>query len=559
MFNSIKFGYLRGVIKVPLKTKITISEDLTMKRFASLLLLTLLLFACSEQQKSKDEIQSFEHQNIPLAKKVKKATETDYLNSIGVPKVAHNFIRSYYKKRGFKARWSQEKQLTEEGKRLKEVVNNKVALGIPENRFEYGKTKNFIQDEIWLTAATAMVLNDLETGIIDFEKKTKRPLACATPEAFDSKVRFSDSVSVREQFILFGPADTTYRVLGKGLMGFVDLYPLDTTTFDVKSIKYDTTAAIEKTRLALISKGYLTAEITDTAAVIDSLKTFQLHNGLKPDGVIGKYTSQALNESSYRKVERIMLAMDKIRSQREYPEKYIRINIPEYKLRFYINDSLKSDHNIVVGKYQNQTPELESKLRKIVVYPYWNVPYSISSKEILPALKYNNEYLAKHNYKIFKSGEEVDPLTVDWKSIRQNAFPYKVVQDPGRANSLGVIKFDFYNEHSVYFHDTPSKGLFGADVRAYSHGCMRTQYPVDLAKAILSRDSIPYRGNKMKSDSIDSILGRKTDFDYRIPLVDPIPIYIDYVSVARKDLRMVVHLDIYGRDEEYLKILRQKS
>lgn len=530
-----------------------------MKKIASLLLLTTLLFACSEPEQSKEEIQSFEHQNIPLTDKLKKATKSDYLNSIGVPKIAHNFVRSYYKQRGYKARWSDKKQLSAEGKLLKEAMRDKIALGIPEHRFNYEETDNFIQDEIWLTAATAMAVNDLEQGIIDFEKKKLRNVQCISAEAFDQKVKFDATTEIREQFIAFGPQDSTYQILGKGLIDFVDTYPLDTATFDVRSVKYDSTEAIQKTRLALISKGYFPAEVQDTVGVLDSLKTFQLHNGLKPDGVIGKYTSKALNESSFRKVERILLAMDKIRSDREYPEKYIRINIPEYKLRFFINDSLKSDHNIVVGKYENQTPQLESKLRKIVVYPYWNVPYSISSKEILPALKYNNEYLAKHNYKIYKSGEEVDPLTVDWKSIRQNAFPYKVVQDPGRANSLGVIKFDFYNEHSVYFHDTPSKGLFGADVRAYSHGCMRTQHPVDLAKVILSRDSIPYRGNEMIPDSLDSILARKADFNYGIKLVDPIPIFVDYVSVARDKDRMIVHIDIYGRDEEYLKIMRQKS
>jgi len=559
MFISIKFGYIRVVINQTTKTKITISADSTMKKIASLLLLTTLLFACSEAEKSKDEIQSFEHQNIPMTEKIKKATQSDYLNSIGIPKLAHEFVRSYYEQRGFKSRWSKDKSLTKEGEELKATLVNKVALGVPDIRFNYGKTDNFIQDEIWLTAATSMVINDLENGIIDFEKKKQKKVACINAATFEETVKLDRDSEIKAQFIAFGPEDSTYQVLGKGLMDFLDLYPMDTSTFEVRSVKYDSTEAVTKARLALISKGYFPAEIKDTTGVLDSLKTFQLHNGLKPDGVIGKYTSKALNESTHRKVERIILAMDKIRSDREYPNKYIRINIPEYKLRYFINDSLKSDHNIVVGKYANQTPELESKLRKIVVYPYWNVPYSISSKEILPALKYNNEYLAKHNYKIYKSGEEVDPLTVDWKSIRQNAFPYKVVQDPGRANSLGVIKFDFYNEHSVYFHDTPSKGLFGADVRAYSHGCMRTQHPVDLAKVILSRDSIPYRGNEYKPDSLDSILGRQTDFNFAIKLTDPIPIYVDYVTVARYKDRMIVHIDIYGRDEEYLKIMRQKS
>lgn len=530
-----------------------------MNRIAIVLLLILALIGCSEPEKSKEEIQSFEHQNIPIDQKLRKAVDSDYLSSIGIPETAHPFLKNYYSQRDFKPRWVAANTLTNEAKSLKKVLENKIAIGIPEQRFEYGKTDNYIQDEMWLTAATAMVVHDLGKGIIDFKEKTRNPLGCISPKAFEQSVQFSDTIDMRLQFIRFGPNDTTYQVLCQGLIEIIDRLPLDTSTFEIRSIKYDTTAAVEQTRMALISKGYLNKNATDTSAVTEALKVFQEDNGLKPDGVIGKFTSQALNESTYRKVERILLAMDKIRSDRKYPEKYIRINIPEYKLRYFINDSLKSDHNIVVGKYENQTPQLESKLKKIVMFPYWNVPYSISSKEILPALQYNSGYLAKHNYKIYRNGEEVDPTTVNWKSIRQNAFPYKVVQDPGPKNSLGVIKFDFYNEHSVYFHDTPSKGLFGADVRAYSHGCMRTQHPLDLARTILSRDSIPYRGNKMKPDSIDSIISRGKNFNYAINLVDPIPIYIDYVSVVRKDKRMVIHLDIYGRDEEYLKLLRQKS
>lgn len=530
-----------------------------MNRITLLLLLLLIVSSCSDTEKSKEEIQSFEHQNIPINEKLQKAVQSEYLNSIGIPESAHQFLRDYYSKRGYKPRWVNSKSLTKEGKELKTILQNKLAIGIPENRFKYGSTDNFIQDEMWISAATSMTMNDLHTGIIDYEAKKMRPLKCVSPATFEESVVFDDTTDLRLQFAKFGPKDTSYQVLCTGLVELVDRLPLDTNSFEIKSIKYDSTGAVEKTRLALISKGYFDANTTDTTGLVDALKEFQADNGLKPDGVIGKYTSQALNESTFHKVERVLLAMDKIRSERVYPEKYIRINIPEYKLRFFINDSLKSDHNIVVGKYENQTPQLESKLKTIVVYPYWNVPYSISSKEILPALKYNSGYLAKHDYKIYRNGEEVDPSTVNWKSIGQNAFPYKVVQEPGRSNSLGIIKFDFYNEHSVYFHDTPSKGLFGADVRAYSHGCMRTQHPVDLAKRILERDSIPYRGNDIKPDTIDSVLHRNKDFNYKIRLVDPIPIYIDYVSVVRDQQRMVIHLDIYGRDEEYLKILRQKS
>ena len=161
----------------------------------------------------------------------------------------------------------------------------------------------------------------------------------------------------------------------------------------------------------------------------------------------------------------------------------------------------------------------------------------------------------KHNYKLFKKGEEVDPYSVDWKKIRQNAFPYRVRQEPGPKNSLGIIKFDFYNKHSVYFHDTPSKSLFGVDVRAYSHGCMRTQNPVDLAKIILERDEYRNKFNEVIPDSLDSIFARNEN--YEIKLLSPVPIYVEYQSATRKGLGIALFLDIYGRDEEYLGLIRE--
>ncbi|NRA13553.1 MAG: L,D-transpeptidase family protein [Crocinitomicaceae bacterium] len=525
-----------------------------MKSLLTLCILLLVISACSEAEKSKEEIQSFELQNIPVDKKIKKALSADYLKSIGLDKSALSYLTSYYKKRNYQPRWIDKSALTVEGEKLKKALQETFVLGIPRDRIKYGTTKNFIQDELWLTATSSKIINDLQNGIIDYEGKKKKKVDFVSADQLDDLFNFNDSIDIRQQFMKFGPIDTNYMVICRGLIEFTDTYPMDTSTFEVQSIRYDS-MAIEKAQIALVSKGYLKEGIKDSLGVTNALKVFQEHNGLKPDGVIGKYTSQALNESTVRKVERAILALDKIRSQRIYPEKYIRINIPEYKLRLIVNHIVKSDHNIVVGKYANQTPELESKLRKIVVYPYWNVPYSISSKEILPALKRDPGYLALHDYKLLKKGEEVDPLTVDWKKVRQNAFPYRVQQQPGPRNSLGIIKFDFYNEHSVYFHDTPSKGLFSADVRAYSHGCMRTQHPVDLAKAILDLDSIPYRRNVVISDTLDSLLARNTNIEVR--LIETVPIYIDYVTVARVNQRMVTYLDIYGRDEEYLKIMRE--
>ncbi|MBL4862051.1 MAG: L,D-transpeptidase family protein [Crocinitomicaceae bacterium] len=525
-----------------------------MKSLLAILTLSLLLFNCSDTNDDTVETQPFEYQNISISEKLKLAITSDYIKGLGYDDETYAYLNEYYNKRNHQPRWVNDSMLTDVGGRLKNVMKNNFVLGIPHHRINYGNSDNYIQDEIQITVSLARTINDLETGIIDFETKKKRPVQFTDIAKLDDFQALEDD-DIRDQFIKFGPEDSTYSVLCKGLAQLIDNYPMDTSTYEIRSIKYDTLSAVEGTWKALISKGYLAEDVIDTTGMAQALQTFQIDNGLKPDGIIGKYTSKSLNESTYNKVQRIILAMDKIRGQRTYPDKYIRINIPEYKLRFYINDSLKSAHNIVVGKYENQTPELEAKLRRIIVYPYWNVPYSISSKELLPSIKYDSGYLAKHDYKLYRNGEEVDPIGVDWKGIRRNAFPFKIVQQPGPGNAMGIIKFDFYNKHSVYFHDTPSKGLFSADVRAFSHGCMRTQFPVALAKEIIKRDKIGKKRNDIIVDSLDNMLGRAEH--QQIRLVDPIPIYVDYVTVVREKERMVVYLDIYGRDKEYIQIMHE--
>lgn len=516
------------------------------------LFLLFFLIGCADSDNSLIE-KPFEMQAISAQEKIKRALEPEYLEKLGISVEDQDYLKTVYKGRNFKPLWINDSTISDLGLKMKVTMKRPEQLGVPAKRHNYLLSKNFIQDEIANTLIFAKVVNDLKTGVIDYETKKKRTVAGVDPSFFSTNFNFDISKDIRLQFTQFSVKDSSYTVLAKGLIDMMDKYPMDEATFKIKSVKYDSTKSIQLATQALISKGYL-EEGKDTTAMLESLKEFQQQCGLKPDGVVGKYTSIALNESTVHRRDRIILAMDKIRSRKPFPGKYIHINIPEYKLRFYINDSLKSDHNIVVGRDENRTPELTSQLNKIVAYPYWHVPYSISSKEILPAAKMNPGYFARHNYKIYRKDEEVDPMTVNWKGISESSFPYKVVQDPGRSNSLGIIKFDFPNKYSVYFHDTPSKSLFGADVRAYSHGCMRTQNPIDLATRILERDEMGRKVNDvMIPDSLDSIMARGKN--YTIRLLDPIPIFVEYITVVREKERMVTHIDIYGRDEEYLKIM----
>ena len=480
--------------------------------------------------------------------------QDEYLDEFGYSDDEKQWLRDFYSDRKHSPLWVNDSALNNKGLELRACVDHSLWFGIPENRLEKPTFKDniFVRDEILLTATAAFMVRDLDSGFMNLQEKKYKP------RSFASKIQLNKllkkKVPLDSIFLQCGPLDSNYRFFATQLYYYCKSTTLDKTSFKIKPFKEDSLHCFSGTRDALRSKGYITKKENDSLAIIEALKTFQAHNGLKPDGKTGKYTAIALNESTYDKILRAALNLEKLRVKLKDPKKFIRINLPEYRLRYYAKDSLKSVHNIVIGKTENQTPELISKIRNIVVFPYWKVPYSIASKEILPELKRNSSYLEKHHYKLYRNKTEIDAHQINWKRIKENTFPYTVIQQPGPSNSLGIIKFEFFNDFSVYVHDTPSKGLFGVDVRSYSHGCMRCQNPVDLGKMILNYDSLGTKRNDLTADSLDSLLLLKEN--YVIKLKDQVPIFIEYSTVTADKDHIFFWLDIYKRDEEYLKFLR---
>jgi murein L,D-transpeptidase YcbB/YkuD len=305
----------------------------------------------------------------------------------------------------------------------------------------------------------------------------------------------------------------------------------------------------------LFSKGYLNSKNASDEELKNALNRFQRDNGLTEEIKINTNTITALSESNKTKILRAAISLDKIRQSKIHQAKYVRINIPEYKLYFYANDSLKSMHRIIVGKNTSQTPELTSKINKIVAFPFWKVPYSICKDEALPAIKKNIAYLNNNHYKIYKDAVEINPATINWKKMTY--FPYILIQQPGNFNSLGIMKFEFANNFSVYVHDTPSKSLFNRSVRNFSHGCMRCENPLKLGRIMLENDIVGNKPTKFTSDSLDTVMLSQSNRS--IFLKVSIPIYVYYQTVVADRNKLVFYLDIYKRDDEYLNLLKTAS
>ena len=144
----------------------------------------------------------------------------------------------------------------------------------------------------------------------------------------------------------------------------------------------------------------------------------------------------------------------------------------------------------VVGRKKNPTPTIASYITNIVTFPFWNVPFSIASKELLPKVQKDESYLERNNFEVVDGkGNAIDDSDLNWDSYTEKNFPYFFRESTGPNNSLGVLKFNLGNPFSIYLHDTNSKSGFAKDSRFLSHGCVRLEKPIELAD-LLTRGKV---------------------------------------------------------------------
>jgi murein L,D-transpeptidase YcbB/YkuD len=222
--------------------------------------------------------------------------------------------------------------------------------------------------------------------------------------------------------------------------------------------------------------------------LLQKVKSAQSFFSLVNDGFIGSATLSALNVSLSQRREEIKTALNYIRwseGLKEHNALAI-VNIPSANLYVYDGSTLLLSSRIIAGKRTTPTPLLSSMITEVIIYPYWHVPFKIATRELLPAIKRNVAYLESNNFQVLNSqGKVVDPYSINWRSLSTSYFPYQLRQSTGCDNSLGLLKFNFYNPFSVYLHDTPGKKLFQSSRRFFSHGCMRLEKPIEFALILM--------------------------------------------------------------------------
>ncbi|MGH7555808.1 MAG: L,D-transpeptidase family protein, partial [Longimicrobiales bacterium] len=289
----------------------------------------------------------------------------------------------------------------------------------------------------------------------------------------------------------------------------------------------------------LAKRGEASPNIFDDA-LKQALVHFQARHGIEPDGALSGATLGELNAPVSQKIADLKLNMDRWRwLPRDLGDLYVMVNVAGFELEVVENDSAILAMNVVVGKDASRTAIFRDTMENIVINPYWNVPANIQKNELIPAVQRDPSYLDRNNFEVLRGNRRISPSEIDFRTIRSGGYSFR--QKPGRGNALGQVKFLFPNQADIYLHDTPAQNLFSQRSRAFSHGCIRVEKPVELAKLIMEKatDRPPEQYEQL----------RARPGEQWIRLTRRIPVYILYFTAyADREGSVRFHPDIYERD-----------
>jgi murein L,D-transpeptidase YcbB/YkuD len=300
------------------------------------------------------------------------------------------------------------------------------------------------------------------------------------------------------------------------------------------------------TRLGDLSEGEASAEADlYHGELVKAVERFQRRHGLGPDGRIDKKTLAQLNTPLTLRVHQLELAQERWRRRPYDPSlPAIVLNLPEFRLRAFRANHLDLEMKIVVGQApEHKTPLLSSQLESVIFRPYWNVPLSIQTAELVPEILKNPSFLsANHFQMVTTQGDVVDERLSEEILSQLRSGGLRLRQTPGPSNTLGLAKFVFPNDYQVYMHATSMPGLFARLRRDLSHGCIRVERAVDLAEWVL-RDEPEWSHDRV----LKAMHGSES---IAVTLTRPIQVVTIYVTAVVLENGEVQFLnDIYGEDQ----------
>jgi len=398
--------------------------------------------------------------------------------------------------------------------------------------------EQYADADVLLTATYAALGEDYLTGQVDPKSVSQSWHIDPHDENVDSAlVRTLTKLPLDSSIAAMRPQDPEYAELQKELVRYRDIvtkggFPAVPGGKALKRGDRDSAPRLAALRARLAAEGITVPADSGTAGVFDAglaagVAQFQARHGIVVDSALGSETLNALNVPAAYRLGQIAANLERDRwMPRSLGQRYIIVNVPAFQLTAYDGGRKALEMKVIVGQeYEDKaTPVFADSMETVVFRPYWNITPDIQAKETQPKIDANPGYMAQNNLEYYKDGGVT-----------------RIRQKPGPENSLGLVKFLFPNDFNIYLHDTPQKELFDKDVRAFSHGCIRVEKPVELASWVLGWDQSKVQEYEQGKDNNAVRVPRK------------LPVYIEYATAYVKDGQLYFGNDLYHRDDELVK------
>lgn len=231
----------------------------------------------------------------------------------------------------------------------------------------------------------------------------------------------------------------------------------------------------------------------------------------------------------------IRLTLDRLRIVPGPWTRHIVVDAASARLFYYSDGKQQGMMRVVVGTPETQTPMLAGMVRYAILNPYWNVPPDLVQKRIAPKILAGAS-LGGLRYEALSDWSanptKLDPATVDWQAVADGKQEVRLRQLPGGRNAMGKVKFMFPNNLGIYLHDSPDKALMSKTDRHLSNGCVRLEDAPRLGQWLL--------GKPLEATP------KTPEFD--VPLKEPVPVYLTYLTATPTKLGVGILKDVYGRD-----------
>lgn len=487
--------------------------------------------------------------------------------------LATKLIVEFYKQNKFTVAWSDKGKLNARGDSLISIIKNAEDYGLHSADYHYHRIDSLYKtekdcvtlkhDAVKIAKADILLTDAFFTFAVHVNKGRLNPDSLVKEwKVSQMNVNLVELLNqALEQNCIYTvldtlqPKNTHYHALKKALYEFRREFR-DSNWDSLATRESDSLTFNDRLKKRLIaSHDYTeTPGDSDSIRLSNAIKNFQYYHNLTEDGKVGKLTFKALQATKKDYVHQLEMNMERWRMY-NYPsdQRFVWVNIPKYQMRVIEEDTTVMESRVIIGEPKHKTPLLKSTIRYFLIYPYWNVPYSIATKEILPILKRDTSYLRRKRFDVLDGyGEVITGTPINWKKYSKTYFPFRLRQRMGDDNSLGILKFNFENKYGVYLHDTDSRRLFKREMRAMSHGCIRLERFIDFAQFLIRDDSVRYPFDSLKMD----LLKEEQKYVY---LRKPVPIYVNYFTAeVDEDGALFFFMDIYRRDEKMLKALGLK-